>query len=153
MMGRAADQADHAIARCDPFLFQRPAWPQIISVFNSLELECLICGDSELPADRMTEIFHFRDDTEEDRERFITVLGRPPSGERFCLPASCTGTPSLPLPGLAQPEIRVKALDGANLPIAHSRFSKLELSRCESADDMEKKIRIAIDLGETFQLA
>jgi hypothetical protein len=109
---------------------------QIISVFSPLELECLICSDSE-----------------EDRERFITVLGRLTSDERFHLLASCTGTPSLPPPGLLQPEICMRVLDNTNLPIAHIRFSKLELSRCESADDMEKKIRIAIEVRGTFQLA
>jgi hypothetical protein len=29
-------------------------------VFSPLELECLICGDSEFPVDRMKEMFHFQ---------------------------------------------------------------------------------------------
>jgi hypothetical protein len=131
--------------------------PQIVSVFSSLELEleleCLICGDSELLVDRMKEIFHFQNGTEEDRERFITVLGRLTSDERFQLLAFCMGTLSLPPPGSSQSEIRVRVLDSANLSIAYNCFSKLELSRCESTDDREKKIRIVIELGGTFQLA
>jgi hypothetical protein len=125
---------------------------QIVSVFSPLELECLICDDSEFPVDRMKERFHFQNGTEEDRERLITVLGRLTSDERFQLLAFCTGTPRLLPPGSPQPEIRGRVLDSANLPIAHNCFSKLELSRCESADDMEKKIRIAIELRGTFQL-
>jgi hypothetical protein len=101
----------------------------------------------------MKDRFHFQDGTEEDRERFITVLGRLTSDERFQLLAFCTETRSLPPPGSPQPEIPVKVLGGANLPIVHNCLSKLELSRCKSPDDMEKKIRIAIELGGTFQLA
>jgi hypothetical protein len=81
------------------------------------------------------------------------VLSRLTSDERFQLLAFCTGTPILPSTGSLQPEIRVRVLDGVNLTIAYNRFSKLELSRCETADDMEKKIRIAVELRGTFQLA
>jgi hypothetical protein len=124
---------------------------QIVSVFSPLE--CLICTDFELSVDRMKEMFPFQDRTDEDRERFITMLNRLTSDERFQLLAFCTGTPSLPLPRSPQPEIRVRVLDGANLPIAHVCFSKFELSQCKSIDHIEKKIRIVIELGGTFQLA
>jgi hypothetical protein len=43
----------------------------------------------------MKEMFHFQNGIEEDRERFITVLGWLTSDERFQLLAFCTGTPSL----------------------------------------------------------
>jgi hypothetical protein len=101
----------------------------------------------------MKEIFYFQDGTEEDRERFITLLGRFTSAERFQLLRFRTEMLSLPPPVPPKPEICVRVLDGANLPIAHNSFSNFELSRCESADDMEKRIRIAIELGGTFQLA
>jgi hypothetical protein len=68
--------------------------PQIVFVFSPLELECLICGDSEISVDRMKERFHFQDGTEEDRERFITVLGPLTWDERFHLLAFCAETPS-----------------------------------------------------------
>jgi hypothetical protein len=101
----------------------------------------------------MKEMLHFQDVTEEDRDRFITVLDRLTSDEGFQLLALCTRTPSFPPPESPQLEIRVRVLDEANLQIAHICFSKLELSRCESADDTEKKIRIAIELRGTLQLA
>jgi hypothetical protein len=74
----------------------------------------------------MKEMFRFQNGTEEDWERFIIVLDRLTSDESFELLAFCTGTPSLPPPGSLQPEIRMTVLDGANLPIARTCFSKLE---------------------------
>jgi hypothetical protein len=89
----------------------------------------------------MKEMFHFQNSA----ERRIGSDSSQCSDERFQLLAFCTGTPSFPQPELLQPEIRVRVLDCANLPIAHIWISKLELSRCEIADDMEKKTRIAIE--------
>jgi hypothetical protein len=78
-------------------------------VFSPLELEYFICGDSKLLVDQMKEIFHFQDGTEEDRERFITMLGELTSDEQFQLLAFCMISPSLPPPASPQLEICVRS--------------------------------------------
>jgi hypothetical protein len=98
-MGKAVDRAvmpSLATIRCG---FNALLDPQIDSIFSPLELECPICSDSELLVDGMKKIGHFQDHTKEERERFITVLSRLVSDERFQLLAFCTETPSLRPPG------------------------------------------------------
>jgi hypothetical protein len=123
-----------------------------LCLFSGRECERLVCGERDLPVDRLMELIHPSNDSIGRVEQLAAALGTLSDQERFAFLRFATGTAGLPPIGFPQPDIAVEWFQGPQLPIAHTCFSRVEVPICETADELARRFRVAFEYCDTFEL-
>jgi hypothetical protein len=124
-----------------------------LCLFSGRECQTLVCGEKDLPVERMAKLIQVIHGSCSDMEQLIAALGALSVQERFAFLRFATGIAGLPPIGFPQPVISAEFFDGPNLPIAHTCFRKVEIPRCASAGELAGRFRVAFEYCDTFDLA
>jgi hypothetical protein len=126
--------------------------PSLMAQFGALEVERLVCGEMDFPMQRMKEILSAGRKNQDDLNKLLEVLEKFTVAERFQFLLFATGQASLPPPGTEETDISMDFKNGSKLPDAHTCSERIVVFRCDSPEQFERNIRIAIEHGVSFEL-
>ena len=131
--------------------------PELVSIFEPVELDLLIGGMPEIDVDDMeaNTTYSGYTRTDEPVRTFWTIMRRCSSEEKAMFVQFVTGSSKVPLDGFSalqgsegrQKMSIHKAYDNNLLPTAHTCFNQLDLPAYESEEDMREKLLVALRHG------